>query len=158
MGGRAWMPEEIAVVRERYGNVSADSLASLLGRTPSAVRNLAAWIGLRTGSRVLWTTNEEKRLRQLYPKYGMIRTAVELGRTEHSVARRAADLGISGSRGQRRRSDARRAYRPWTRMEDCRLRDEYVAQGSRAVAELLDRSPMAVQLRARLLGVAKART
>lgn len=158
MGGRAWPAEHVAVVRERYGVASAQVIAAQLGRTPSAVRNCAAQLGLVTGARRLWTTLDEQRLRRLYPRLGMIRTAIEMGRTEYAVARRAMELGIPGRRGQRRPSTGRRAYRPWSRLDDVRMRDEYVALGAAELAERLGRTPNAVHLRARLLGLARERT
>jgi hypothetical protein len=146
--GRRYSATEDALLLQGWeAGASVDALARQLRRSPDAVRLRAAQIGLHgPAGRRRWTVVEDAVVRSGYAEgHTCRRIADALGiRTEGAVAARARKLGLA-------------TYaRAWTRTDDERLR-RLIAQRSVAdTARALSRTPEAVRIRARRLGLAGA--
>ena len=146
--GRRYSAEDDALLVRGWGDgASVDALARQLRRSPDAVRLHAAQLGLYSpAGRRRWTVDEDAIVRKGYAEgHTCRRIADELGaRTEGAVAARARKLGLA-------------TYaRAWSRTDDERLR-RLIAQRSVAdTARALSRTPEAVRMRARRLGLAGA--
>jgi hypothetical protein len=141
-GARAWTPaedQELGRVWRRGGELA--QLGRRLGRSPAALRLRAVKLGLvQPPRRRLWQPDEDHRLRA-----GLTCAAIAAhppGRTAGAVATRASRLGLA--------SYARR----WTQQEDAQLL-RLAEHGTRLeqAAGILARTPQALRVRARRLGI-----
>lgn len=101
--GRAWTPEEDALLRKAYTEgTSLTPLRQQLGRTSGSLRHRAEYLGLRglhanrNGWRVGpdWTDAEEARLRADYGRVPTKLLAARMGRTKAALTSRANSLGL----------------------------------------------------------------
>ena len=91
---RRWEPWEVSILRNSYPDVSKIA-AQLPGRTPSAIKGKAAYIGISRASSLKWSDAEIIRLRKVYPTG--TRDEVEAafpGRTYNAVAAKALRRNI----------------------------------------------------------------
>lgn len=145
-----WRIQDDAAIRDGYdrGLTCAQIAAELVKRTPSAVAERAAKLGLATHARA-WTPREDRDLRQLSRDgVALERAAQLLARTPQALRARARKLNIEPLRSPR----AGRPGRPWTAGEDELLRLHH-ALNPAALADVLDRSPEAVTQRLLRLGL-----
>ena len=145
-GARAWTPaEDQALGRAGPRGGDLARLGRRLGRSPAALRLRAVTLGLvQPPRRRRWQPDEDRRLRAGYTQ-GLTCAAIAAhlpGRTAGAVAARARKLGLA--------SYARR----WTRQEDAQLR-RLAEHGTclEQVAGILVRTPQALRVRARRLGI-----
>lgn len=98
MRGVAWTPEEDAILRKWAGDVSAERLTERLpGRTAKAIRCRATLLELQLRSpKRLWTTTQDKKLREMAGKFPASEIARVIGRTQKAVNYRIKALGLSG--------------------------------------------------------------
>jgi hypothetical protein len=145
-GARAWTPAEdqaLGRVWRRGGELAR--LGRRLGRSPAALRLRAVKLGLvQPPPRRRWQPDEDHRLRAGYAQ-GLTCAAIAArlpGRTAGAVAARASRLGLA--------SYARR----WTQQEDAQLlRLAEHGTGLEQAAGILARTPQALRVRARRLGI-----
>jgi hypothetical protein len=145
-GARAWTPaEDQALGRAWPRGGELARLGRRLGRSPAALRLRAVTLGLaQPQRRRRWQPDEDRRLRTGYA-HGLTCAAIAAhlpGRTAGAVAARARKLGLA--------SYARR----WTRQEDAQLR-RLAEHGTslEQAAHILVRTPQALRVRARRLGI-----
>jgi hypothetical protein len=144
--GRRYSAEDDALLLRGWeAGVSVEALARQLRRSPDAVRLHAAQIGLHGPvGRRRWTVAEDAVVRDGYAE-GLTcrRIADALGtRTEGAVVARARKLGLV-------------TYaRAWTRTDDELLRRLISQRSVTDTARALSRTPEAVRMRARRLGLA----
>ena len=101
--GRAWTPEEDALLQKAYGEgTSLTPLRRQLGRTSGSLRHRAEYLELRgrhanrNGWRIGpdWTEAEEARLRADYGRVPTKLLAARMGRTKAALTSRANSLGL----------------------------------------------------------------
>ena len=101
--GRAWVPEEDALLRKAYEtNASLTPLRTRLGRSPHSIRWRSEALGLRgthahrDGFRLgpIWSEADEQTLRAGYGKIPSRELARSLGRTPAAMFSRANILGL----------------------------------------------------------------
>ncbi|MFW2854036.1 hypothetical protein ACM61V_19365 [Sphingomonas sp. TX0543] len=101
--GRAWTPEEDALLQKAYGEgTSLTPLRRQLGRTSGSLRHRAEYLELRgrhanrNGWRIGpdWTDAEEARLREDYGRVPTRVLAARMGRTKAALTSRANSLGL----------------------------------------------------------------
>ncbi|MDF0543825.1 hypothetical protein PX699_15845 [Sphingobium sp. H39-3-25] len=101
--GRAWTPEEDALLRKAYTEgTSLTPLRRQLGRTSGSLRHRAEYLALRglhanrNGWRIGpdWTDAEEARLRADYGRVPTKLLAARMGRTKAALTSRANSLGL----------------------------------------------------------------
>jgi hypothetical protein len=145
-GARAWTPaEDQALGRAWRRGGELARLGRRLGRSPAALRLRAVTLGLvQPPRRCRWQPDEDRRLRAGYAQ-GLTCAAIAgdlPGRTAGAVAARARRLGLA--------SYARR----WTRQEDAQLlRLAEHGTSLEQAASILVRTPQALRVRARRLGI-----
>ena len=100
--------------------------------------NEAQEIGKRDAE---YTERDDEVIRALYREIPPAAIAERLGRTTHSVHRRAQFLGVRRFRS-----------RAWSKKDDDILRRHYLSLGYKSVASMLGRTPDAVRVRARKIG------
>lgn len=128
-----------------HGRGDLEELARRLGRSPDALRLRARKLGLyRPAPRAHWTPGEDAELRDGYTRGLTCRTIARglPGRSAASVAARARKLGLA--------THARR----WAPADDQRLHRLARTHRLEDAARLLGRTPDALRLRARKLGIA----
>lgn len=98
MRGVAWTPEEDAILRLWAGDVSSERLTERLpGRTAKAIRARAALLDLPLKSpKRLWTTTQDKRLREMAGKFPASEIARVIGRSQKAVHYRIKKLQLDG--------------------------------------------------------------
>lgn len=98
-----WSAEEVEFLKRSYGKMPTADIASALGRTLSAVSCYAKFLGIRfypsaqNDSRrgMLWTTEEDQLLRDIYGNKAIADVADEFGRSRIAIRNRAIRLGLS---------------------------------------------------------------
>jgi hypothetical protein len=145
-GARAWTPaEDQALGRAWPRGGDLARLGQRLGRSPAALRLRAVELGLvQPPRRRRWQPNEDRRLRTGYAQ-GLTCAAIAAplpGRTAGAAAARARRLGLA--------SYARR----WTQQEEAQLlRLAEHGTSLEQAAGILVRTPQALRIRARRLGI-----
>lgn len=98
MRGVAWTPAEDAILRKWSGDVSAERMTERLpGRTAKAIRCRAILLELPLKSpKRLWTTTQDKRLREMAGEFPASEIARVIGRSQKAVHYRMKVLGLDG--------------------------------------------------------------
>jgi hypothetical protein len=91
---RLFSPEEDAVVRRLYGQVSAGLIATRIGRSVHQVRKRARRLGVNKPLK-RWTEGEDQKLRDAKGKFALTEVAAALGRRKSEVSVRVKWLGLS---------------------------------------------------------------
>lgn len=97
-----WTNDMLAVLKRRYPEEGAESLAPVLGVTESAIRHKAMRLGIvykypgkaAHEARTFWTPEREEILRQRYPSEGPQQLAKEFKKSVHAVIVRASLFGL----------------------------------------------------------------
>jgi hypothetical protein len=98
VNGSPWSHSELAVLRRDYGKVPLREIAAALNRGGVAVRSMAKKLRIqRPYSKIVWTSDEEQLLRDLYPHQPSDAIARRLCRPISSVYQHAAALGLKKS-------------------------------------------------------------
>lgn len=105
-----WTPEENELLLKHHEGRSIDELARLLDRTPTSVRGRLRRLGIRRRQPAEhparpWTDEQDTILRQAYRRIPAKQIAKRLDRSVKSIIHRAGRLGISESRGGRRKGE-----------------------------------------------------
>ena len=144
---KLWKPEDIALLKKLYPECPFDEISKRLDRSVAAVNQRAYLLGLKRRSwcQKLWTAKELALLKKLYPHCKCpLDVAKQLGRPLTTVRQKAYDLGIKMEKS-----------RMWSAVELKLLRELYPVQSLKELAEQLGRSPEAVRVRARAMGLWK---
>ncbi|AHJ98962.1 hypothetical protein [Hymenobacter swuensis] len=152
-GESHWSPEDEQQVRAHYATRGGHYLASLLGRTHTAVLKKAAKLGLRIEEfgkqprKTNWSEQHLTILREEYPIHGPEHVAQQVGRNQPSVVTMAKRLGI--------RCRRRPAGRPRWSTEHLGLLMEHYPAGlpTAQLVELLGRKADTIHAMARTLGL-----
>ncbi len=147
---RPWTKEDEGFVVRNVGRLGADEIAEELNRTPVAVKARASsphWNpAVHRRTRKVWSPAEDAVLESRYGRTPAAYLAQSLGRTRHSIYKRALTLGVT-------RKNAATPPRTWTTAEDDLLRVMYGTIRSKEAAMELGRSTGSVHHRAEHLGL-----
>lgn len=139
---RPWTSAEINYLRKYYGTVTAAELGRELGRTRNGVEIKAGRIGLGK-SPAKFTKADERYVIAHLGKEPFTVMARKLGTSIHHVEKTARKHGYR----------SRPTSRPWTDADDRALRAIYEIMSRRDVAARMERTELAVVVRARSLGL-----
>jgi hypothetical protein len=97
---QAWSPAEDEILRSLYLSHTRAEIGEIVGRTEKSVRSRCYTLRLNTKAPKRWSRQEVQILREAYaegdlPREFLTELAARLGRTRHSVALKAGELGIS---------------------------------------------------------------
>ncbi len=117
----------------------------LLEKPLTAVKQKAYSMGIKTREWRLWSANEIKLLKKLYPSENTQSIADKLGRSRISINHKACNIGL------------KKVGTPpvWSRQEDALLKKLYPHKNVRDIANQLGRTVPAVWGRAHNLGISK---
>lgn len=146
-----WTPEEDEIIKRYYKQTHIKELGSKLpGRSLKSIWNRAQHIGLRrskrteTGNKLKW---DEVEINLLTDNYGKVSRDEILNllpnRSWQSIKAKAALLGLTIEQNP-----------DWTQLEDEILINSYKVISTEEIALSLNRSPDAVRIRARKIGIA----
>jgi hypothetical protein len=146
MAGKRWTKEQIEHLNNWYGKKGAAEIAQEIGRTKSSVQTKAAELGLQD-RRGKWTDEDVQFLQENYLTLGAEETARHLGKSVAAVHGKIRKVG--GGRA----SIGPRVV--WTEDELDYLREHNQEMSWEELGKQLGRTPMAVQVRASMLGLKK---
>lgn len=150
-----WTEVDERSLLANYGRSTLTEIASMLNRTPVAVRQRLykpRWgVKPRVRHRSVWSTRDDELLRANYNRIPARSLARELNRTVPSVVNRAHTLGLT-------RHVDMGPRRVWTKSEDELLRSEYGKSRPAEIAKRLGRTRPSVYHRAKFLGFAVGRS
>lgn len=140
-----WTDAEILYLRQHYGTLKSAELAVELGRTIDAVELKAGRLGL--SRRITLLTPEQS-------KY----VATQLGKKEYTALARELRVPIHAIERAAKENNyrARPTSREWTKADDEQLHKLFPLMTNKEIAERLDRTLLAVTIRARSLGMFRA--
>lgn len=141
-GSRPWTRDEIEFLRKHYGTTRIAELAQELGRTRDAVELKASRLGYGR-SPAKFSPKQERYVVAHLGDEPFTVMARKLGTSLHHVMQAAARHGYK----------SRPTSRPWTAADDDRLRAMYGTMSNSDVARELERTEIAVVVRARSFGL-----
>lgn len=92
---RKWTDTQVEYLRENYGKVDNDIIATYLGYTECAIKAKAAKIGLKIGTKKYWSDWEIQYLREHYPTSHIQDLCELFERSEKSVYMQAFLMGLA---------------------------------------------------------------
>lgn len=101
------------------------------------------------GRGFIWTSNEEKKLSEIYKKTSLDRLVSIFGRSESAIREKARKLGL------KRDGTARKYNREWTAKEEAYLVENYEFGNVNEIAYKLNRTRKAITERAKLLKITR---
>ena len=143
-GWRKWTGKEIGFLRKHYKTMMFSDIAAAMGRSCGSVGAKANRLGLKKNK--LWTTGEEKRLRQLYPKYSFKELAKEFNCSRYGLRVHAKKMGLP------RKALPISGY-TWSRKEIKYLTKNYHLMPADQLTKCGKHSIHAIRQRARELGL-----
>lgn len=145
-----WTDEEVALLIEIAAtHTIPECLAKLPGRTEGSIQGKASRLGLTVKHLVkayAWTEEEDQHLTRIFETVSIPALAREMGRTTHSIRRRAKALGLTRSK--------RVMVDSWTRADDSMLKVHYGSKSTQTLSKTLNRTVAAIHRHARDLGLA----
>jgi len=139
---RPWTQDEISYLRKHYGKVPVAELSQEFGRTRDAVELKAGKLGL-SKKNSKFTKADERYIIANLGKESFTVMASKRGTSLHYV------MKVAEQNGYRDRPTSR----SWTDADDERLRRLYGTMSNSDVAERLQRTELAVVIRARSMGL-----
>lgn len=107
---RHWTEAELATLRREYTAGGTKHAAAALGRTPSAIKNMARKLKLAPPKpRQAWTPADDAIIKRIYPGLGAGPLVKPLGRTINSIRQRAGIIGVRYQPSPDTRASARAA-------------------------------------------------
>jgi hypothetical protein len=92
--GRAWTPQDEAILREMYAKVTPEELGKSLGRSAIAIKSRAKVLRVKRDTRKPWSAEELAIVREQYPHHETSKIAAELGRTVSGIYQHADKIGL----------------------------------------------------------------
>ncbi|EJX0633964.1 hypothetical protein ODD08_004045 [Salmonella enterica] len=140
--GVCWTLTELRFLEQNYRTFPTAEIATMLGRSPGAVRLMADKLGCRREQCTPWTEQEKEFLRVHYAKGAGIAHLMKLlpTRSEKAIFSMAKTMGVASGK-----------Y--WCKDELRMLEEYYPEYGTDRVARLLGRSRESVKLKASRLGI-----
>jgi len=146
---KSWSNNEVAKLKTLYGTgYTLDEIARILGRTKNSINNKLRRIGMaKRFKERLWSKEDDKLLKELYPVLPVNEVAKRLNRTVASVYNRAIRFGIRKVFIWKK--DGRDAVR-WSEEEEKILTKNSIFSASE-LAQILGRNEDAVRAKLRHL-------
>lgn len=141
---KRWTEEELKSLNDWYGNVELSEISNRIGRTEKSIRTKASEIGIAKG-RNEWSGDDILFLQENYLLLGAEEVARKLKRTTSSVHSKIIEVG-----------GGRKSIGPRVRWDEESLqylRENYQKKTFEELSEHLNRTPMAIQVRASMLGM-----
>jgi len=142
---RLWSADEVKLLKKLYLNQNQkfERIADILGRSVNAVQAKARNIGISKCKPCrLWSTQEERLLKALYPTNTASDIAKRLGRSASAVSMKASMLGLTKSP-------------VWSKKELKMLKKLYPSRTAQEIADRIDRSVGTVRQQVIRLGFKK---
>lgn len=134
-----WTKEELEILKKYYPVEKSKVAQRLIGRSGRACISKANKMGIAESHLQFWTKDEEDILRKYYPEEGRTVANRLPNRNANTCVTHARLLGINGPDNS------------WTEGDDAFLREHYLFDGPEFCATELQRTPLAIKNRARIL-------
>ncbi len=90
-----WSDDEVDLLRKHFSKGKVRKVVELTGRPLSTVRQKAYDIGLKSGQKRPWSTQEKEQLKNLYKSHTPSEIAKRIGRTAAAVTTQSSAMGLA---------------------------------------------------------------
>lgn len=140
----SWSESELRILNELYPQIGKKVSEQLPGRSIHSIHKMANRLGLKgPAPDNMWTADEDDILRTYFPSEGIDMKDMLPGRTEAAILQRAKLIGV--------KTEKKNDGWMWSEEEDALLTKHYPMMGKNVQILLPNRTPLAIQARARKL-------